>query len=391
MKRLSRWLIILTLLAMASMACRFSLPGASTSSGAPAPVQAVTVVVTPPASQPLPSEPIDYEYQDNLLTTLYERVNPGIVSIQVLSQMGGSLGSGFVYDKAGHIVTNYHVIENARDLEVAFPSGIKVRGSVIGNDLDSDLAVIKVDAPEDALFPLPLSNSDQLKVGQTVVAIGNPFGLSGTMTVGIISARGRTLESMRVSPGGRPFTAGGIIQTDAAINPGNSGGPLLNLRGEVVGVNRAIRTTAVSPSGEPSNSGVGFAIPSNIVNRVVPVLIEQGNYDYPYLGVSSMDEITLLQQETLGLPQATGAYISEVVPGGPADQAGLRGGTRQTSDPRLQSGGDLIIAIDDRPVRVFGDLLAYLMENKSPGDPILLTILRGNEQMEVTVTLDRRP
>jgi 2-alkenal reductase len=262
---------------------------------------------------------------------------------------------------------------------------------VIGKDTDSDLAVVKVDAPEDALFPLSLGNSNQIKVGQTVVAIGNPFGLTGTMTVGIVSARDRTMDSIRQSPEGDPFTAGGLIQTDAAINPGNSGGPLLDLKGQVIGINRAIRTTTTTEEGEPSNSGVGFAVPINIVKRVVPVLIEKGSYDYPYLGITSREEISLLEQEALGLSQTTGAYVISVAENGPADQAGVKGGADSTQFVSLPAGGDLITAVDGRPVRVFGDLLAYLMENKSPGDTIQLTILRGKETKEVTLTLGKRP
>ncbi len=255
----------------------------------------------------------------------------------------------------------------------------------------SDLAVIKVDAPAGSLFPLELGDSNQLKIGQSVVAIGNPFGLSGTMTLGIVSARGRTLDLLRESQEGGSFAAGGIIQTDAAINPGNSGGPLLNLQGEVIGINRAIQTENSTVMGEPTNSGIGFAVPINIVKRVAPVLIEKGSYDYPYLGISYFDEISLFIQETLELPQSTGVYVVDVVSGGPADKAGLISGNRTTEITGLNAGGDLIIAADGRPVQVFGDLLSYLMENKSPGDPLALTILRDTEQKEVTITLGKRP
>jgi 2-alkenal reductase len=325
------------------------------------------------------------------LTTIYEAVNPGVVSIRVLTELGDGLGSGFVFDKEGHIITNYHVVEGETDLEVDFPSGLKVRGEVIGLDPDSDLAVIKVDAPPEALYPLPLGDSDQVKVGQTVVAIGNPFGLSGTMTVGIVSGLGRTLESMRAAPGGNFFTAGGIIQTDAAINPGNSGGPLLNLNGEVIGVNRAIRTNNFTTEGEPTNSGIGFAIASNIVRRVVPVLISAGQIDYPYMGISSLPEVTLLQQEALGLPRATGAYVTNITPGSPAEKASLRAGQQSTSIDGLYAGGDLIIAVDGREIRQFNDLIGYLITYKSPGDTITLTVLREGAEIQVQMTLDKRP
>ncbi len=334
---------------------------------------------------------------EETLVALYEKVNPGVVAIQTLTSDGGGLGSGFVYDKEGHIITNYHVVEGAEDLEVDFPSGYKVRGEVIATDLDSDLAIIKTNADPDILIPLPLGDSDLTQIGQTVVAIGNPFGLDSTMTVGIVSAKGRTLSSLRESPEGGVFSAGDIIQTDASINPGNSGGPLLNLSGEVIGINRAIRTNGVNISGEPINSGVGFAISSNIIRRVVPTLIQQGVYDYPYLGVTAREELSLIEQEALNITNQngeymSGAYVVEVVDGSPADQGGLIGATKSdTGIPGLLSGGDLIVAIDSRPVRVFGDLLSYLMTNKSPGDQVVITVLRDKQLKEVTITLGRRP
>jgi 2-alkenal reductase len=328
---------------------------------------------------------------DEVLVNLYERVSPGVVSLLVATSQGGGEGSGFVFDKSGHIITNYHVVEGATEIEVHFLSGLKVRGKVVGNDPDSDLAVVKVTAPERALIPLALADSNQLKVGQTVVAIGNPFGLAGTMTVGIVSAKGRTLGSLRQAPGGSLFSSGAIIQTDASINPGNSGGPLLNLKGEVVGVNRAIRTTSTTAQGDPVNSGIGFAIASNIVRRVAPVIIEKGKYDYPYLGVTSRDALPLAVLEALGLQRMTGAYVIEVAAGSPAEKAGLVGGTRNTSITGLKAGGDLIIAIDGQPVQTFADLLGYLMTSKSPGDTVSLLILRDNKEQEVKVTLAKRP
>jgi 2-alkenal reductase len=327
------------------------------------------------------------------LVSLYERVNPGVVAIRVLTQQGGGLGSGFVFDAAGYVVTNYHVVENETDLEVDFSSGFKTRGEVIGIDIDSDLAIVKVSAPAEELHPLPLGDSALIKVGQTVVAIGNPFGLNGTMTTGVISALGRTLESMRAAPGGGQFTAGDIIQTDTAINPGNSGGPLLNLKGEVIGVNRAIRTFNFTNDEmpEPLNSGVGFAIAINIVKRVAPALIAEGHYDYPYLGITSLDDISLLEQEALDLPRSTGAYVTGVTSDGPADKAGLRGGSASTDFAGLYAGGDLIIAIDGQPVRQFGDLLSYLINYKSPGDLVALTVLREGREIRVELTLGKRP
>ncbi len=343
----------------------------------------VTPVYVPPSA--------DIVNLEDTLVQLYEQANPGVVALRVLTEEGGSRGSGFVVDKSGHIVTNFHVVENLTDLEVAFPSGLKVRGEVIGSDLDSDLAVLRVDVPAEALSPLPLSDSRQLKVGQAVIAIGNPFGFNGTMTMGIISGLGRTMSSLRSAPTGGTFSAGDIIQTDAAINPGNSGGPLLNLNGEVIGVNRAIFTNNFDDTGQPVNSGVGFAISVNIVKRVVPALIASGKYDYPYVGISSIDDLSIMDQEELDLPRPTGVYINEITPNSPADEAGLRAGNRNTNILGLRAGGDLIIAVDGNPVKTFSEFLSYLIGNKSPGDTVILTILRGDDEMEISLILDKRP
>jgi 2-alkenal reductase len=272
-------------------------------------------------------------------------------------------------------------------------SGYKAYGTVIGSDLDSDLAIVKVDVPAEELHPLPLGDSNALKVGQTVIAIGNPFGLNGTMTVGIISALGRTLDSAHATPDGSFFTAGDIIQTDAAINPGNSGGPLFNANGEVIGINRAIRTTNFTTSGEPINSGIGFAVSVNMVKRVAPSLIADGKYDYPYLGISSLPDgnMTLDVIEALGLKSFTGAYVTSIVTGGPADKAGIKAGDTPTKISGLQAGGDLIVAIDGHPVHSFDEMLAYLITNRGPGDTVVLTVLRGDEKVDVSLTLDKRP
>ena len=245
---------------------------------------------------------------------LYETVSPGVVLIQQIGEKGSGLGSGFVYSTDGYIVTNYHVVEGATDLEVDFPNGYKTRGEVAATDLDSDLAVIKVNAPADQLHPLPLGDSDLVKVGQTVVAIGNPFGLNSTMTMGIVSAKGRTMDSLRQTEEGNFYSTGDMIQTDASINPGNSGGPLLNLNGEVIGLNRAIRTLGTNSTGDPLNSGIGFAVSVNIIKRVVPVLIQNGKYDYPYLGISTPPggDLSLLEREELGLTSTSGAYLVDV-------------------------------------------------------------------------------
>ncbi len=379
---MKRTLIALSVLVLAALACSVgTLPFASTTP--------VAVVANPDQS----SVPVavDGAQTQELLVALFQRVNPGVVAIKTVGEQAGSLGSGFVYDTQGHIVTNYHVVEGSKQVEVDFTSGFKTYGTVIGTDLDSDLAIIKVAAPADELHPLTLGDSDALQVGQTVIAIGNPFGLDSTMTMGIISALGRTLDSMHATTGGGFFTAGDIIQTDAAINPGNSGGPLFNLDGEVVGVNRAIRTVNATDTGEPLNSGIGFAVSSNIVKRVAPSLIKDGRYDYPFLGVSSMDELSLPVIEALGLKSQIGAYVTGVVEGGPADQAGLKAGDVPTSIMGLFAGGDLIIAIDGRAVQTFDDLLRYLINHKAPGDKVTLTVLRGEETLDIVVTLAKRP
>ncbi|MBI5351344.1 MAG: trypsin-like peptidase domain-containing protein [Chloroflexi bacterium] len=374
----NRSILALVVLISAMVACQ-SLP---LSNQQPLPVTAPVQTAAP-----IVSNTISPLVQQDGLVTLYENVSPGTVAI--LTDQGQ--GSGFVYDNDGNIVTNYHVIEGATTVEVRFNSGYMAYGTVVGTDLDSDLAIVKVDVPAEELHPLLLGDSSALKVGQTVVAIGNPFGLNGTMTVGIVSALGRTLDAIHQTPDGQPFTAGDIIQTDAAINPGNSGGPLFNINGEVIGINRAIRTLSSTSSGEPVNSGIGFAVSINMVKRVAPSLISTGKYDYPFLGVSSFPSLSLEVVKALGLSSYTGAYVTDVVPGGPADKAGIIAGTKPTSLTGLLGGGDLITAIDGHLVRTFDEMLAYLITNKGPGDTVVLQVLRNGEKMDVTITLDKRP
>jgi 2-alkenal reductase len=386
MKKYSPLLAATLALLLASLAC-------STLQLTPAPLP----TALPTATSPAPTAAVIINagglgQEQDLLVNLYQRVIPGIVSIQVRTETGGSLGTGLVLDKQGHILTNQHVVDGQTSIEVDFSSGFKTYGSLLGIDKDSDLAIIKVDVPESELFPLTLGDSSTIQVGQKVVAIGNPFGFTGTMTTGIVSALGRTLPSNRQTASGGFFSAGDMIQTDAAINPGNSGGPLFNLQGEVIGINRAIQTDATNTTGEPINSGIGFAISINIVKRVAPEIIKNGVYDYPYMGVSSIDELSLDAINALGLKQFTGAYVTNVTPGGPADKAGLKAGTQEVGlGPNLLGGGDLITALDGNPIKSFSDLLSYLINHKSPGDSIVLTVLRGDQQLDLTLVLDKRP
>ncbi len=404
-KRLSL-LLVLTFLAALSMACIVTLPfsagahHAAETSPQANPLPTVPALGSPPAATPPatsgnPALTQNAPSLETRLIDLYRTVSPGVVAIRVYASQGNGQGSGFVYDKQGHIVTNLHVVDGADKIEVDFLDGQKYWAHVVGTDPDSDLAVIQVeDAPAEALHPLPLTDSDKVQVGQIAVAFGNPFGLKGTMTVGVVSARGRTLPSEHEAQQGGYFTAGDVIQTDAPINPGNSGGPLVDLKGEVIGINRAIRTTNMTAFGEPSNSGIGFAVPSNIVRRVVPALIKTGHYDYPYLGISSIDDLTLADVEQLHLPQTTGAYVVSVVPGSPADQAGVHGAvplSERSSDESLPPGGDLIVAVDGRPVREFNDLLHYLFQYTRPGDTITLTVLRDGKKINLQLTLGKRP
>ena len=386
-----RILIGFTILMLAALACQAG--NAQIISAQPSAVpQTSAPTQTAPIQVQAPNNPA---VQQDALVALYQQTIPGVVTIQVNLSQGSALGSGFVYDTQGHIVTNDHVVEGAQNnkVEVDFNSGDKVYGTVVGTDPDSDLAIVKVDVPASELHPIPVGDSGALKIGQTVIAIGNPFGESGTMTVGIVSGLSRTVSSLHAVPGstGQTFTAGDFIQTDAAINAGNSGGPLLNLNGQVVGIVESDATNSFTPTGGPVSSGVGFAVSSNILKRVAPLLISNGKVDYPYLGINFFPSLSLDVIQALGLTQDTGAYVVDVVAGGPADQAGIKAGTQPTSIQGLNAGGDLIIAIDGHPVMQFDDLLAYLIENKSPGDTVVLTVLRGSQKQDITVTLGKRP
>jgi S1-C subfamily serine protease len=320
------------------------------------------------------------------LNTLFHRVNPAVVSIQVYGGQGinpVSTGSGFIIDELGHVVTNRHVVAAGTMSTVVFNNGVEVRAELIGMDADSDLAVLRVESHPEGVEPLLLGDSDTVVVGESVMAIGNPFGLAGTMTMGVISAVGRDIPT-----GVTPFTIPQAIQTDAAINPGNSGGPLLNMRGEVIGVNAQIATSGVGIG----NVGVGFAIPSNTVRRVVPVLIETGTYQWSWLGVSGSG-VNLAVQLANNLPTQNGAYVDSVTGGSPADRAGLRGSTSATQVQgfgSVRTGGDVIIAADGEPIISFSDLLVAITSHM-PGEIMQLTILRNGAEMQIDVEMGARP
>ena len=319
------------------------------------------------------------------LEDLYDRVGPGVVSIQVFTQRDGMVGqgagSGFILDNEGHIITNNHVVEDASLVSVIFFNGIEVRAEIIGTDVDSDLAVLKVEELIDEVHPLPIGNSDNIDVGEWVIAIGNPFGNQNSLSIGIVSALGRTIPT-----GATRFSIPQSIQTDAAINPGNSGGPLINLEGEVIGVNAQIAT-----SGERANSGVGFAIPVNILRKVAPALIEQGAYVWPWLGVEGTD-VTLAITQANELERQRGAYINRIVEGAPADTAGLLGtsGTTEIEGILTPIGGDIVVEADGVPINFFSDLLVAVAF-KNPGETIDLVIIRDGERVEIKVELQERP
>ena len=352
---------------------------------------------------------------EGTLERIYQDVSPSVVNIQVLQKQTVGMGlpqmpdlpffgqplpqqppqeqyqrgsgSGFVWDKEGHIVTNNHVVEGADEIEVTFADGMTVSGTVVGADPDSDLALVKVELPADQLHPVQLTDSTQVKVGQLAVAIGNPFGLENTMTVGFVSAMGRSLPVESDGGEGPSYTIPDIIQTDAPINPGNSGGVLVNGDGEVIGVTAAIASPV------RASAGIGFVIPSAIVQKVVPVLIEKGRYMHPWLGISGTSLDPDLAQAMKLEADQHGALVVDVTPGGPADKAGLRGSDQKiTVDGEdRQVGGDVIVAINGQPVQTFDDLVTYLVRSTEVGEKVTLTVLRDGREQQVEVTLSERP
>jgi S1-C subfamily serine protease len=323
-------------------------------------------------------EVLDAVNQTGLLpwSTIYNQLKDSVVLIQ--TNLG--LGSGFIYDLDGRIVTNHHVIDNASSIQVTFLDGNTTSANVVGTDVYSDLAVIKVDPTVTNLQPVVLGSSSDLIVGEPVAAMGNPFGLSDTLTAGIVSSLERTMNAEA------NYVIIDIVQIDAAVNPGNSGGPLVNLKGQVVGVNTAIQ----SETG--TFTGIGFAIPSDTIKREIGDLIETGDYKHPWLGVSALN-VDLAIADAMSLDNPQGVLVVDVTEGSPADLAGLRGADENvTLDGQLTSiGGDVITRIDGVPTHRMADLVVYMERNTQPGDIVVFEILRYGEQTSVEVTLGERP
>jgi len=320
--------------------------------------------------------------------SVYNQVAPSVVNVSsVVMELDFFLnpvpkqgsGSGIIIDDRGYVLTNHHVIMEAQSVQVTLSDGSSYPAKLIGSDPDSDLAVIKIAAPKSKLKSIRLGDSDKLRVGQKVLAIGNPFGLKETLTTGIISSIGRSIRA----PSG--LLIEDMIQTDASINPGNSGGPLLNSDGELIGINSAIFT----PSG--GSVGIGFAIPVNTARKVFPQLMARGYVEYPWLG-AGLQTLRPSLAEALKLPVRYGVMLAEVVKDGPADRAGLRGATRQVrlGNTIVAIGGDIILQIDGKKVES-GDVLIRYLREKKPGDRVLLTVLRGSKTINVPLTLGKRP
>jgi S1-C subfamily serine protease len=337
--------------------------------------------------QIIQTNPFDQTVKDSQLSLadLFAQSDQGVVQI-IVDKANGSLSdrdlaSGIVYDTSGHIITNNHVVQDSTKIRIVFHDGESLPATTVGTDPYTDLAVVKVIPGTYVLHPLPLGNSSELRIGDQVAAIGNPFGLSGSITSGIVSQLGRLLD-----PPNSSFSIPNVIQTDTPINPGNSGGPLLNMQGEVIGINTAIQ----SETGE--FSGVGFSIPSNTMKKIVPVLIQTGHYDHPWLGITGVSVDQDLSS-TLQLPVSSGFMVFTVVPSSSAAKAGLHGSneTKTINGTQYQVGGDIIIAADGHPIQKIEDLLNYLQDQKSVGDNMTLTIIRDGKTMQITLTLQERP
>ena len=320
----------------------------------------------------------NYEYS---LIDIFEKSEASIVQVSVVrGESDGGMGSGFVYSDEGYVITNQHVVQDAERVMITFLDGEAYIGNVIGTDRDLDIAVVKVEPTNTYLQPIKIGDSSKLKVGEKIAAIGNPFGLSGSMTSGIVSQMGRLL------PQETGYSIPDVIQTDAAINPGNSGGPLINMKGEVVGINTAIR----SATGE--FSGIGFAVPANTVKKVVPVLIQDGEFKHPWMGISGTDVDPELA-EVRGLNSSKGFLVVSVIEGSPAETAGLLGvtETKETDGREFALDGDIILSIDGETVRKISDILVHLQREKSVGDEMVLSVNRGGEILELTMVLEERP
>ena len=324
--------------------------------------------------------------EEQLIANVYERIAPAVVHITSrvtrLSFFFGPVpsegtGSGFVLDKEGHIVTNYHVIENAESIEVLLSDETQAPATIVGVDPPNDLALVKIDVPPEQLSPVELGRSQDLRVGQRAIAIGNPFGLDRTLTAGVISAVGRPLQTEEEN------VIFDVIQTDAAINPGNSGGPLLDSRGRVIGINTAIRQNA---------EGIGFAVPVDTLKRVLPPLRERGYYPHPWLGFVGYD-ISPRLAAALDLPVESGILVAQLYPDGPAAAAGLRGAQEEViiGNRRILAGGDIVVGIDERSIGEWNDLHEYLELQTQVGDQVVLRVLRAGQEMELELEVGERP
>jgi S1-C subfamily serine protease len=381
MKR--NWFILIPLFFALLTGCLRSQPE-MVATAVPPTATPIIIVATPTPLSPADLAPIDIEEQ--LVTNLYDRVGPSVVHItaQIITMnffFGPSAsegtGSGFVYDEAGHIVTNYHVIEGAESIEVKFSDGVSLPASVVGADPANDLAVLAVAGDIPDVVPLELGSSADLRVGQRAIAIGNPFGLDRTLTTGVVSALGRPLQTDSDN-----FIYN-VIQTDAAINPGNSGGPLLDSRGQVIGVNTAVRQDA---------EGIGFAVPVDTIQRIVPVLIAEGTYPHPWLGLLGYS-ITPGLAEALQLPVETGVLVAQLYREGPAIEVGIRGAQDQViiGNQRVLVGGDIITAVNGTSITDWNNLTKFLELNTEVGQTVILSLLRDGQILEQSLTLTAQP